>query len=355
MNNNQTKGRGALTNPDCRYHAQQREAVDDAESYFDDDAPRLKTTLQRETARSIISKNNSPDVPFEYSINPYRGCEHGCVYCFARPTHAYLDLSPGLDFESRLFVKHNAAELLRRELGKPKYVCKPIALGMNTDAYQPVEREYRLTRRLLEVLYEYRHPLVLITKSALIERDMDILSELAKEQLVKVMISMTTLDKTIARNMEPRASTPARRLTTISRLAEAGIPTGVLLAPVIPVLTDPEMENILEQCKSHGASSAGYVMLRLPLELAPLFEQWLQEYYPLKASHVLTRVRDTRNGKLYESRFGERMHGRGAFAEIIGRRFEVASHRFGLTGNSLTLKTELFRQNRPKTAQLALF
>jgi DNA repair photolyase len=349
------KGRGAQSNPDCRYQAQTREVVAD-DWFVDADAlPKLKTTVHPEHSKTILSRNQSPDIPFAVSINPYRGCEHGCVYCFARPTHAYLDLSPGLDFETQLIAKPDAPVLLRKALAKRNYVCQPIALGSNTDPYQPIERAHCITRQILEVLLEHRHPVTIVTKSSMVERDIDILAQMAQEQLVQVMISICTLDKSLARLMEPRASTPQRRLQTIARLREAGISVGVLVAPVIPVLNDPEIETILQQCAQQGAATAGYVMLRLPLEVAPLFEEWLHTHFPLKAEHVLTRIRDTRDGELYRAQFGQRMHGSGAFAAIIGRRFEAACQRLDLGGRELTLNTQLFRVPAQENDQLALF
>ena len=349
------KGRGAQSSPDCRYQAQTRDAV--ADDWFVDAAalPKLKTTVRKDHSKTILSRNQSPDVPFAVSINPYRGCEHGCVYCFARPTHAYLDLSPGLDFETQLVAKPDAPTLLRKELAKRGYRCQPIALGSNTDPYQPIEREHRITRQILEVLQEHRHPVAIVTKSSMVERDIDILAQMAHANLAQVMISICTLDKSLARVMEPRASAPQRRLQTIARLREAGIPVGVLVAPIIPVLNDPEIETILQQCAQQGVSAAGYVMLRLPLEVAPLFEEWLRTHYPLKAEHVLTRIRDTRDGALYQSQFGQRMRGNGAFAAIIGRRFEAACQRLDLGGRELTLNTQLFRVPARENDQLALF
>lgn len=355
MTQTPNKGRGAQSNPDCRYQSQTREGfVDD---WFVDalDAPKRRTTVLPEHSKSILSRNQSPDVPFSVSINPYRGCEHGCIYCFARPTHAYLDMSPGLDFETRLVAKPDAPVLLRKELARRNYVCQPIALGSNTDPYQPIERSHCITRQLLEVLLEHRHPVTIVTKSAMVERDMDILQQMADQGLVQVMLSICTLDKHLARVMEPRASTPQRRLQALARLSAAGIPTGVLVAPIIPVLNDPELETVLQQCAEAGANSAGYVLLRLPLEVAPLFEEWLQQHFPLKAEHVLTRIRDTRDGELYRAQFGQRMHGSGAFAAIIGRRFETACQRLDLGGREMTLNTDLFRVPAPENDQLALF
>jgi DNA repair photolyase len=355
MSSTPPKGRGAQSNPDCRYQTQTRELVADDWFVDADTLPKLKTTVRPEHSKTILSRNQSPDIPFSVSINPYRGCEHGCVYCFARPTHAYLDLSPGLDFETQLIAKPDAPALLRKELAKRNYVCQPIALGSNTDPYQPIERGHCITRQLLEVLLEHRHPVAIVTKSSMVERDIDILAQMAREQLVQVMISICTLDKSLARVMEPRASSPQRRLQTIARLREAGIPVGVLVAPVIPVLNDPEIESILQQCALQGAAAAGYVMLRLPLEVAPLFEEWLHTHFPLKAEHVLTRIRDTRDGELYRAQFGERMRGSGAFAAIIGRRFETACQRLDLGGREMTLNTQRFRVPAQENDQLALF
>ncbi|MBI1423202.1 MAG: PA0069 family radical SAM protein [Gammaproteobacteria bacterium] len=355
MQDSSNKGRGAQSNPDCRYQAQTREAVTDDWFVDAESLPKRKTTVLPEHSKTILSRNQSPDVPFSVSINPYRGCEHGCVYCFARPTHAYLDLSPGLDFETQLFAKPDAPALLRKALAKRNYVCQPIALGSNTDPYQPIERSHCITRQILEILLEHRHPVAIVTKSSMVERDIDILAKLARDNLVQVMISVCTLDKSLARVMEPRASAPQRRLQTIARLHEAGIPVGVLVAPIIPVLNDPEIETIVQTCAELGAGSAGYVMLRLPLEVAPLFEEWLHTYFPLKAEHVLTRIRDTRDGELYRAQFGERMRGTGAFAAIIGRRFEAACQRFDLGGRELTLATDLFQVPEPQRDQLALF
>lgn len=322
------KGRGALSNPDCRFATHAREAYDDGWT-IEEEIVAPRTTLMVDATRSIITRNDSPDVPFRQSINPYRGCEHGCVYCFARPTHAYLGLSPGLEFETKILSKPNAAVLLEKELNRPAYVCEAIAMGTNTDPYQPVERQQRITRAILEVLQRYRHPLSIVTKGALIERDIDILQEMAKDNLVQVMISVNSLDRQLTRLLEPRAAAPQRRLQLIERLNQAGIPTGVLVAPIIPVLNEAEIETILAQCAAVGARSAGYVLLRLPLEVAPLFTQWLEQHYPLKASHVLSHVRDMRGGKLYTAQFGARMTGRGNYAALLRHRFDVASRRHG--------------------------
>ena len=324
------KGRGAVGNATGRYEAAVRYAVDDGWDYRDDDLPPLRTTVTDETPRRIISRNQSPDIPFSQSINPYRGCEHGCVYCFARPTHAYLGLSPGLDFETRLFAKPNAAELLEKELRKPGYVPCTIMLGANTDPYQPIEKDRRITRQILEVLSAFNHPLGIATKSALVARDIDILGPMAAKGLASVGISVTTLDREIARTLEPRAAAPHRRLETIRALCQAGVPVAVLVSPLIPFLTDAEMERILEAGAEAGAGTASYILLRLPLELKDLFEEWLASHAPGKAKHVLNQLRDCRNGALYVSDFGSRMKGTGQYADLIEKRFRLACKRLGL-------------------------
>jgi DNA repair photolyase len=298
--------------------------------------------VQEERAKSIISSNTSPDIGFDQSINPYRGCEHGCVYCYARPTHAFLGLSAGLDFETKLFAKVNAPELLEKELAKPGYVVKTIALGTNTDPYQPIERRYRIMRRLLEILERANHPVGIVTKSALVLRDKDILSSMAKRGLVKVALSVTTLDRKLARSMEPRASTPEKRLEALEELSSAGIPTAVMVAPIIPALNDPEIETILTRAHTAGACEAGYVMLRLPLEIADLFQEWLQEFAPDRAKRVMSLVRSMRGGKDYDAQWGKRMRGQGPYAWQIGRRFELATKRLGLNAKSFDLRTDLF-------------
>jgi DNA repair photolyase len=315
------------------------------------------TELRVENARSIITRNDSPDIAFTQSINPYRGCEHGCVYCYARPAHAYVDLSPGIDFETKIFFKPDAAALLRREIAKPGYRCQPIALGANTDAYQPAERQLRITRAILEVLAETRHPVALITKSALIERDIDLLAPMAAANLLRVMISVTTLDDDLKRRMEPRTASPARRLEVIRRLTAAGIPCGVMAAPVIPALNDHELEAILDAAAAAGARHAGYVLLRLPHEVAPLFDEWLSQHYPLRKSHVLQRMRDMRRGQLNDPAFGSRMRGTGALADLLRQRFERACRQFGLNADDdrASLDTAAFRPPRSNTAQLGLF
>ncbi len=324
------KGRGAVSNLQGRYEVNGREEFDDGWEREEDQAAGIKTVVTDEHAKSILSRNASPDIPFNVSLNPYRGCEHGCIYCFARPTHSYLGLSPGLDFESRLFAKVNAAELLRRELAKPGYVPEHIALGVNTDAYQPCERELRLTRQVLEVLSECRHPVGLITKSSLIERDIDLIAPMAEKNLACAAITLTTLDPEIARTLEPRAAAPARRLRTIRTLAEAGIPVSVSVAPIIPFVTEPEIERILEAALEAGAIGAHYVVLRLPHEVNPLFQEWLQAHFPERAQRVMNRVRDLRGGKDYDSDFGKRMHGEGVWADLIRQRFSKAVDRLGM-------------------------
>lgn len=349
------KGRGATVNPEGRFESRVRESVDDAwNTPPDEELPKLETTVTEEVAKSIIARNESPDVGFSQSINPYRGCEHGCIYCYARPTHAYLNLSPGLDFETKLFAKVNAAELLREELSQPGYQCDVIALGANTDPYQPIEREFRITRQILEVLAECEHPVGIATKSSMVERDLDLLAPMAQQRLAHVFVSITTLDHEIARRLEPRATAPQRRLQTIKTLSEAGVPCGVLVAPVIPFLTDSAVEKVLETAREAGATMAGYVLLRLPYEVKDLFKAWLDEHYPLKASHVMSRVRDMRGGKEYDSEFGSRMRGEGKFAELLAKRFKVACQRLGFNRNRESLDTVRFRPPQ-RGGQLALF
>ena len=318
------KGRGASSNPQGRFATQTLQAFDDGWARNDDDEDqdqRPQTSVTHEQAKSILTRNQSPDLPFHVSLNPYRGCEHGCIYCFARPTHSYLELSPGLDFETRLFAKMNAAELLRRELAAPGWQTEPIALGVNTDAYQPCEKQLGITRQILEVLHECRQAVGIITKSAMIERDMDLLADMAQQKLLATTITITTLDHDIARTLEPRAASPTRRLTTIERLARAGIPVGVNVAPVIPFVTDQDLERIIQAAADAGASSAGYIILRLPWELNELFQQWLQAHLPDRAERVMNRIRDMRGGKEYDATFGSRMRGEGLWAELIAKRY----------------------------------
>jgi DNA repair photolyase len=339
------KGRGTDHNPHNRFAPRISVADADAqEPELLETAPSSPRTFVRaEQARSIISYNQSPDIAFDRSINPYRGCEHGCIYCFARPSHAYLDLSPGLDFETQLIAKTNAVEVLRRELAKPGYRCAPIALGINTDGYQPIEKQYRLTRQLLEVLWEHRHPCTLITKSQMICDDLPLLAQMARENLVKVNMSVTTLDDDLKRKLEPRAASGHARLHTMARLADAGIPVGVLAAPMIPALNDSELEAILEAAKQAGAVSASYILLRLPLEVSELFEQWLQEHFPLRAAHVMSIIRQSRDGKNYDSQFHTRMCGTGVFAELLATRFKRAVRALHLNERQTTLSCEQFR------------
>ena len=348
------RGRAAVSNPASRFHAWRHEAFDDGWGTADEDFDEPGTELIADASRSLIVYNQSPDVPFDRSINPYRGCEHGCVYCFARPTHAYLDCSAGLDFETRIFYKSNAAEILADELGKPCYQCQPLALGVNTDAYQPAERKLKISRRVLEVLLAHRHPVSIVTKSALVERDLDLLADMASRNLVHVMVSVTSLDKTLARTLEPRAAAPRRRLEIIKHLSAAGIPVGVLLAPVIPVLNDGEIESILARVREAGALTAGYVMLRLPREVKDLFSSWLQRHRPLMADHVMHRIRDIRGGRENDSRFGRRMRGTGVYAQLIEKRFAMALARLSFEGMP-AFDCSQFRVPRPYTPQLELF
>lgn len=314
----------------------------------------MATEVLNESVKSIISRNSSPDVPFDQSINPYRGCEHACIYCFARPTHAYWDMSPGLDFETRLIAKPNAARRLREEFDKPGYTVSPIALGVNTDAYQPLERERRITRELLEVMLEYRHPVSIITKGALILRDLDLLTELAEQGLCSVRISLTTLSNDLKRRMEPRTAAPATRLKMIEQLSSAGIPTGIILGPVIPFINDQEIEAIVEAAASAGATRASWIMLRLPLELDELFQDWLHRHFPQRAEHVMNRIRDLRGGKSYDSAFGRRMTGIGPYADLIRQRFSNKAKRLGLNLHQAEpLRNDLFR--RPAGEQMGLW
>jgi DNA repair photolyase len=348
------RGRGTLSNASGRFESLARVAFDDGWQALDD-LPPFKTSVTVDSTRKIITHNESPDISFDRSINPYRGCEHGCVYCFARPTHAYLGLSPGLDFESKLFMKPNAPELLERELSAPGYVPKVIAIGTNTDPYQPIERQYKIMRGILEVLDRAGHPVGIVTKSALVLRDLDILARMAQRDLVKVAISVTTLDSKLARVMEPRAATPPRRLEALRQLVKAGIPTSVMVAPVIPAINDAEIERILEAVSALGVRNAGYVLLRLPLEIRDLFSEWLKENFLDRHNHIFKLVRDTRGGKDYDSTWGKRMTGSGPVAWMIGRRFELACERLGFNSAKRKVTTEHFRPPRPAAQQLALF
>jgi len=354
LDRDRRRGRGTASNASGRYEPLARVAFDDGWQGLEQ-LPPFKTTVTADATRKIIARNDSPDISFDRSINPYRGCEHGCVYCFARPTHAYLGLSPGLDFESKLFMKPNAPELLERELSAPDYSPKTIAIGTNTDPYQPIERRYQIMRRILEVLDRAGHPVGIVTKSALVLRDLDILTRMAKRDLVKVAISVTTLDPKLARVMEPRASTPPRRLGALRELVKAGVPASALVAPVIPAINDAEIERILEAVAETGVRHAGYVLLRLPLELKDLFRQWLIENFPDRYRHVINLIRETHGGKDYDSSWGKRMTGSGPIAWMIGRRFEVASERLGFNLTSVKTTTEHFRPPRPAAEQLDLF
>jgi len=350
----QVEGRGARSNASSRYHRKNYVSLNDGWSNGGEPPPPIKTEVISDISRTIITRNNSPDISFNQSINPYRGCEHGCVYCFARPTHAYLGLSPGLDFESKLFAKPDAAKLLRTELQKPAYVPQAIAIGTNTDPYQPIEREYRIMRSVLKVLTEFNHPVGIVTKSSLITRDIDLLAPMAKAGLLKVALSVTTLDRKLARAMEPRAATPTKRLETISRLSQAGIPVGVMTAPIIPALNDEELESILSKARDAGATEAGYVLLRLPLEIKDLFTEWLDKHVPDKSNHVLSLIRNMRGGKEYDANWGGRMRGNGPYAKLIAQRFHLATRRLGLNRKRLELDTRKFCRPKMTTNQLAL-
>lgn len=353
--NKAINGRGARSNASGRYEADRREAWDDGWTDQDEAAPPLRTTLSPEHARTIIARNTSPDVGFDRSINPYKGCEHGCIYCYARPSHAWMGLSPGLDFESRIFFKPDAARLLEQELSKPRYVCRRIHIGGNTDPYQPVERETNSTRSILEVMQRFKQPFSIITKSVLIARDADILGDMGRQGLASAFVSITTLDRKLARAMEPRASTPAKRLEAISRLAEAGCPVGVGFAPVIPGLNDHELEAVLEAAQKAGATSAMYVTLRLPLEIKDLFREWLADARPDRAARVMSLIRQTRGGKDYDPDWSQRMKGTGPVAELIAARFKAAVKRYGLDGPRHTLDVTQFRIPADARPQLDLF
>ena len=348
------RGRGAPSNASGRYEPKARVGFDDGWQSLED-LPPFATSVTVDATRKIITRNDSPDIGFDRSINPYRGCEHGCVYCFARPTHAYLGLSPGLDFETKLFVKPEAPELLERELSAPNYQPRTIAIGTNTDPYQPIDRRYQIMRRILEVLERAGHPVGIVTKSALVLRDIDILSRMAERNLAKVALSVTTLDAKLARTMEPRAATPSRRLETLRQLSAAGIPTAVLVAPIIPAINDSEIERILDAAAAAGVQGAGYVILRLPLEVRDLFREWLMANFPDRYRHVFKLIREMRGGKDYDSTWGLRQTGSGPYAWMIGRRFEIACEKLGLNARETNLTTEHFRPPRPSAVQLDLF
>jgi DNA repair photolyase len=349
------KGRGSSSKPDARYLSHTRHEIDDG---WDTEQEETKpvTTVTIERPKSIISKNKSPDLPFDQSINAYRGCEHGCIYCYARPTHAYQDLSPGLDFETKLFAKPNAAELLKKELAAKNYTCMPMALGTNTDPYQPIEREYKITREVIQVLKEHHHPLTIVTKSHLIERDIDLLAPMAEKNLVQIFISVTTLDHELMQNMEPRATAPKRRLQIIKNLTEAGIPTGLICAPIIPVINDSELETILERSAEAGANKAAYMIIRLPHEIKNLFEEWLEIHYPLKKSHVMSMITDLRAGKKNDTQFHTRMSGTGVYADLIKKRFIKACKAYNLNmGEYVSLNTSIFKKPVLSGQQQSLF
>ncbi|MBK5564935.1 PA0069 family radical SAM protein [Ensifer sp. SSB1] len=347
------RGRGAGLNMSGRFEPQARESFDDGWESLED-LPPFKTEVQVEKPRTVITRNDSPDISFDRSINPYRGCEHGCIYCFARPTHAFMGLSAGLDFEAKLFAKPDAARLLERELARPDYKVRPIAIGTNTDPYQPIEKEWRIMRQILEVLSEANHPVMIVTKSAMVTRDIDILAPMAEKGLVRVGISVTTLDRKLARTMEPRAATPPKRLEAIRALAEAGIPAGVLVSPIIPALNDHEIERVLEAARTAGATEASYVLLRLPLEVSPLFRDWLLRNYPDRYRHVMSLIRSMRGGKDYDAEFGKRMKGAGPYAWQIGRRFDLATKRLGFNPTRRQLRDDLFVPPLGTGVQLSL-
>jgi DNA repair photolyase len=356
MNGKPIKGRGAASNPEGRFETTRHEAFDDGWWREAEDAPRPATTVAEETAREILSRNDSPDIPFEQSLNAYRGCEHGCVYCYARPSHGYLNLSSGLDFETKLFAKTNAAERLRAALARPGYVPSPINLGANTDLYQPIERHYRITREVLEVLAETGHPCSIVTKSALVERDLDLLAGMARRNLVFVAVSVTTLDNRLASKLEPRANAPHRRLQAIARLSAAGVPTGVFAAPIIPMINDHELEAILERAREAGARTAGYTLVRLPHEVKDLFHEWLSLHFPERAAHVMSLIRQMRGGSDNDPRFFHRMRGEGPFADLIRARFQVARKRLGFASrDEIRLSAEAFVPPRPDSPQGELF
>lgn len=349
-----TPGRAARSNPAIRFDRLSAEAVDDGWTP-DEDLPPLRTEVRAERPRRVITRNTSPDISFDRSINPYRGCEHGCIYCFARPSHAYLGLSPGLDFETKLIARPEAPRLLLKELRTKNYRPKTIAMGTNTDPYQPIEREHGITRAILEVLRDHGHPVGIVTKGTLIERDLDILADLAAEGLVRVGISVTTLDAELARRMEPRVPSPARRLQTIERLSAAGVPVRICASPMIPALTDPELETILKAGRDAGAVAANWILLRLPFEVSGLFRDWLEEAYPARAARVMARIRETRGGKDYDANWGKRMRGEGEYAEMIAQRFKVAVARLGLDTTLPDLPTDRFRLPPRPGDQLELF
>lgn len=351
------KNRGAASNPEGRFEKETREKIDDGWYGEEDEIlPALETTILLDNAKTVISRNDSPDIGFEQSINPYRGCEHGCIYCYARPSQAYMNMSPGLDFETKIFYKPDAAKLLEKELSKPKYICKPIVLGANTDPYQPLENKLKVTRSLLEVLQRYNHPVAIITKSSMIERDLDILTEMAKRNLARAAVSITTLSSKLKLILEPRTSGPKARLNAIRNLTAAGIPVTVMAAPMIPMINDMELEKILSAASAAGAITAGYTFIRLPYEVKDLFKEWLVKHYPDRAEHVMSLIKQMRGGKEYDATFGQRMRGTGEFADLLEKRFNLACKRFKLNSQrSPALNTQLFKRPTPVSAQLDLF
>ena len=358
LNRKQThKGRGAVSNPAGRFNAERSEAVDDGwpiEETPEFPNPSPATQFFPDRTKNLIATNRSPDIPFDQSINAYKGCEHGCVYCYARPTHAYLDLSPGLDFETKIFYKTEVVARLEEALDHPRYVCSTIAMGTNTDPYQPAEKRFRITRRVLETLLAYRHPVTITTKGSLVLRDLDLLRRLAERELVSVMVSITTLDKALKTKLEPRTASPAARLRVVEALADAGVPVAVMAAPMIPMINDRELEAIVEAAANAGATAVRYILLRLPFEVGPLFREWLEEHYPLKAEHVMNRVRDMRGGRDYRSEWGTRMRGEGVFAELLAKRHAIATRRHGGDLALPELATDLFRPKR-RQRQMELF
>ena len=349
------KGRGTALRPPGRFETRDTARVDDGWGTIEEELPAFKTTVTAERAKSIISRNDSPDIAFEQSINPYKGCEHGCIYCYARPSHAYLNLSPGLDFETRLFYKPNAAELLDQELRKPGYQVRNICVGANTDPYQPIERKLEVTRGILQVLARFRHPVGIITKGAMIERDLDLLMDLGRDRLVGVAITLTTLDPELKRTLEPRASSPQARLRVMRKLSAAGIPVRVMFSPVIPFVNDAELERVLEAAAEAGATTASYVLLRLPYELKGLFREWLETHMPLRAAHVMSLINQSRGGKDYQAEFGSRMRGSGQFAELIAKRFALARRRYGLEERGEGFNPRVFRVPPAAGEQMGLF
>lgn len=350
------KGRGAVTNRAGRFETQEAIAFDDGwQTLANTPLAIPETIVHRDPSRSIVSTNQSPDIPFEQSINPYKGCEHGCIYCYARQTHPYLGHSAGLDFETQIYAKHDGAQLLEAYLRKPRYQCKPITLGANTDGYQPIERKLQITRQLLEIMHAYKQPVCIITKSALVCRDLDLLQDMARQQLVKVAVSITTRDPHLARIMEPRAAAPHRRFETIEKLSQAGVPTTVMTAPLIPAINDHEMVEILTQARAAGAVSAGYVVLRLPHEVLDLFQEWLQTHFPQRANHVMSLLKQMRGGKAYEAQFGKRMRGQGPYADILSQRFRQACARLGLNKDTFKLNCDAFEVPPRPGDQLSLF